>query len=127
MKRILLAEDEEVLRMLVVDTLEDEAYEVDEAADGLEAVQLLNSRTYDLVILDYMMPGYTGLEIIEKIQSSEIKAQGKILMLSAKSQQFEQERILEAGADYFMAKPFSPLKLIEKIEVILHEAESIHY
>ncbi|PJN89671.1 response regulator transcription factor [Bacillus sp. mrc49] len=127
MKRILLAEDEEVLRMLVVDTLEDEDYMVDEAADGMEAVKLLKHRTYDLIILDYMMPGYTGLEIIEKIQSSEIKAQGKILMLSAKSQQFEQERILEAGADYFMAKPFSPLKLIEKIEVILHEAESIHY
>lgn len=127
MKRILLAEDEEVLRMLVVDTLEDEDYEVDEAADGMEAVQLLESNAYDLIILDYMMPGYTGLEIIEKIQSSEIKNQGKILMLSAKSQQFEQERILEAGADYFMAKPFSPLKLIEKIEVILHETESLLY
>ncbi|MFS0764371.1 response regulator transcription factor [Peribacillus phoenicis] len=127
MKRILLAEDEEVLRMLVVDTLEDEDYEVDEAADGMEAVQLLESNAYDLIILDYMMPGYTGLEIIEKIKSSEIKNQGKILMLSAKSQQFEQERILEAGADYFMAKPFSPLKLIEKIEVILHETESLLY
>ncbi|MGG4268189.1 response regulator transcription factor [Peribacillus simplex] len=127
MKRILLAEDEEVLRMLVVDTLEDEDYEVDEAADGMEALQLLESNTYDLIILDYMMPGYSGLEIIEKLQSSEIKNQGKILMLSAKSQQFEQERILEAGADYFMAKPFSPLKLIEKIEVILHEAESLLY
>ncbi|MFJ7469878.1 response regulator transcription factor [Peribacillus frigoritolerans] len=127
MKRILLAEDEEVLRMLVVDTLEDEDYVVDEAADGMEAVQLLESNTYQLIILDYMMPGYTGLEIIEKIQSSEIKNQGKILMLSAKSQQFEQERILEAGADYFMAKPFSPLKLIEKIEVILHETESSLY
>ncbi|TDL92546.1 response regulator [Vibrio vulnificus] len=127
MKRILLAEDEEVLRMLVVDTLEDEDYVVDEAADGMEAVHLLEGNTYDLIILDYMMPGYTGLEIIEKIQSSEIKNQGKILMLSAKSQQFEQERILEAGADYFMAKPFSPLKLIEKIEVILHETESLLY
>ncbi|USK77499.1 response regulator transcription factor [Peribacillus frigoritolerans] len=127
MKRLLLAEDEEVLRMLVVDTLEDEDYVVDEAADGMEAVQLLESNTYDLIILDYMMPGYTGLEIIEKIQSSEIKNQGKILMLSAKSQQFEQERILKAGADYFMAKPFSPLKLIEKIEVILHETESSLY
>ncbi len=52
MKRILLAEDEEVLRMLVVDTLEDEDYEVDEAADGMEAVQLLESNTYDLIILD---------------------------------------------------------------------------
>lgn len=125
MKRILLAEDEEILRMLVVDTLEDEDYEVDEASDGIEAVKLLENNTYDLIILDYMMPGYTGLEIIEKIQSNEIGNKGKILMLSAKSQQYEQERILEAGADYFMAKPFSPIKLLEKIEAILHENESI--
>lgn len=125
MKRILLAEDEEILRMLVVDTLEDEDYEVDEASDGIEAVKFLEINTYDLIILDYMMPGYTGLEIIEKIQSNEIGNKGKILMLSAKSQQYEQERILEAGADYFMAKPFSPIKLLEKIEVILHENESI--
>lgn len=125
MKRILLAEDEEILRMLVVDTLEDEDYEVDEASDGIEAVKFLENNTYDLIILDYMMPGYTGLEIIEKIQSNEIGNKGKILMLSAKSQQYEQERILEAGADYFMAKPFSPIKLLEKIEAILHENESI--
>ena len=125
MKRILLAEDEEILRMLVMDTLEDEDYEVDEAADGIEAVKLLERNRYDLIILDYMMPGYTGLEIIEKIESTEIENKGKILMLSAKSQQFEQERILEAGADYFMAKPFSPMKLLEKIEAILHEAETL--
>ncbi|MGE7120884.1 response regulator transcription factor [Peribacillus sp. NPDC097264] len=125
MKRILLAEDEEILRMLVVDTLEDEDYEVDEASDGIEAVQLLEKNSYDLIILDYMMPGYTGLEIIEKIESTEIENKGKILMLSAKSQQFEQERILEAGADYFMAKPFSPMKLLEKIEAILDEAETL--
>ena len=71
MKRILLAEDEEVLRMLVVDTLEDEDYIVDEAADGGEAMDLLQNNQYDLVILDYMMPVYTGLEIIEKIRTAE--------------------------------------------------------
>ncbi|MGE7603682.1 response regulator transcription factor [Peribacillus sp. NPDC097675] len=126
MKRILLAEDEEILRMLVVDTLEDEDYEVDEASDGFEAVQLLAKKSYDLIILDYMMPGFTGLEIIEKIKSTEIDNKGKIMMLSAKSQQYEQDRILEAGADYFMAKPFSPIKLLEKIGAILDEAETIY-
>lgn len=125
MKRILLAEDEEILRMLVVDTLEDEEYEVDEASDGIEAIELLTKNSYDLIILDYMMPGFTGLEIIEKIQSTEIENKGKIMMLSAKSQQYEQDRILEAGADYFMAKPFSPIKLLEKIEAILYEAETL--
>ena len=121
MKRILLAEDEEVLRMLVVDTLEDEDYIVDEAADGGEAMELFQNNQYDLVILDYMMPVYTGLEVIEKIRNTETKEHTKILMLSAKNQSFEQEQILQAGADYFMAKPFSPMKLLELVEDILNE------
>lgn len=122
MKRILLAEDEAVLRMLIVDTLEDEDIIVDEAADGQEALDYLKKVKYDLVILDYMMPVYTGLELIEKIKAGETLGHSKILMLSAKSQAYEQERILLAGADYFMEKPFSPLKLLEKIEEIVNEA-----
>lgn len=121
MKRILLAEDEEVLRMLVVDTLEDEDYIVDEAADGGEAFELWENHQYDLVILDYMMPVYTGLEVIEKIRRAETKERTKILMLSAKNQSYEQKQIVQAGADYFMAKPFSPMKLLELVEDILHD------
>ncbi|MBY0123257.1 response regulator [Bacillus sp. S/N-304-OC-R1] len=122
MNKILFAEDEEILRMLVVDTLEDEGYEIDEAADGQEALDLFNQHTYDLVIIDYMMPVFTGLEVIEKIRSSSRNQDVKILMLSAKSQQFEQDRVLAAGADYFMAKPFSPLNLLKKVGEILDEA-----
>ncbi|MBU8881040.1 response regulator [Bacillus sp. FJAT-29790] len=122
MKKILLAEDEEVLRMLIVDTLEAEDYEIDEAADGQEALDLFQQNDYDLAIIDYMMPVLTGLEVIEKIKANSEKRAVKILMLSAKSQQFEQERVLEAGADYFMAKPFSPLQLLDKVGEILDEA-----
>ncbi|MCA1039244.1 response regulator transcription factor [Bacillus infantis] len=121
MNRILLAEDEDILRMLIVDTLEDGDFEVDEAADGQEALDLFQSGKYSLLIIDYMMPVYTGLEVIEKIRANSEKNHVKILMLSAKSQQFEQDRVLEAGADYFMAKPFSPLELLEKVEEILNE------
>ncbi|OXT17141.1 response regulator [Bacillus sp. OG2] len=121
MNRILLAEDEDILRMLIVDTLEDGDFEVDEAADGQEALDLFQTGDYSLLIIDYMMPVYTGLEVIEKIRANSEKNHVKILMLSAKSQQFEQDRVLEAGADYFMAKPFSPLELLEKVEEILNE------
>ena len=76
---------------------------------------------YDLVILDYMMPIFTGLEVIEKIRHAETKERTKILMLSAKNQSEEQKQILQAGADYFMAKPFSPMKLLELVEGILNE------
>ena len=121
MKQILLAEDEEVLRMLIEDTFEDENYMIDAAADGGEAMEFLQNNRYDLVILDYMMPVYTGLEIVEKIRHAETNEHTKILILSAKSQEFEQKRILETGADYFMAKPFSPLKLLELVGDILNE------
>ncbi|WP_428911878.1 response regulator transcription factor [Niallia sp. Krafla_26] len=121
MKRILLAEDEEVLRMLIVDTLEDEEYIVDEAADGGEALDLWQNHPYDLVILDYMMPVFTGLEVIEKIRHAETKERTKVLMLSAKNQSYEQKEILQTGADYFMAKPFSPMELLELVQGILHD------
>jgi len=121
LKRILLAEDEEVLRMLIVDTLEDE-YIVEEAQDGEEALQLIQSNLYDLLIVDYMMPVMTGLEVIEKVRADEKKKHQKIMMLSAKSQANEQYEIIEAGADYFMAKPFSPLALLDKVGEILDES-----
>lgn len=120
MAKILLAEDEEVLRMLVVDTLEDEGYEIDEACDGQEAIELIKENEYDLILLDYMMPVYTGLEVIQQVRELPEKKHMKIMMLSAKSQQADQQRVLEAGADYFMAKPYSPLELVKRIEEILH-------
>lgn len=121
MKKILIAEDEEVLRMLIVDTLEDGDYEVHEAEDGQAALISFEQHNYDLIILDYMMPMFTGEEVIRKIRESPLKNHIKILMLSAKSQQYEQDRVFEAGADYFMAKPFSPIHLLQKVEEILNE------
>jgi DNA-binding response OmpR family regulator len=120
-RRILLAEDEEIIRMLIVDTLEDEDYHVDEAADGEEALQLFEQNEYDLLILDYMMPGYSGMEVIKKVRAGLVNSEVKILMLSAKSQKNEQEMILSVGANEFMPKPFSPLQLIEKVKAILDE------
>lgn len=123
MKKILIAEDEEILRMLIADTLEEGDFEVDEAEDGEEALKLLEKEQYDLVILDYMMPALTGLDVIRNIRSgSNQNSDVKILMLSAKSQQNEQEEVLKAGADYFMVKPFSPLQLFEKVGEIVDEA-----
>ncbi|WP_312475984.1 response regulator [Neobacillus sp.] len=121
MKKILLAEDEEILRMLIVDTFEEKDYLIDEAEDGQEALNYIEKNDYDLIILDYMMPIFTGLEVIQKVKCQEEKKNTKILMLSAKSQQSEQEKVLKAGAGYFMSKPFSPIQLLEKVEEILNE------
>lgn len=121
MKKILLAEDEEALRMLIVDTLEDDDIQVDEAQDGEEALRFIQKKEYDLIILDNMMPIMTGLEVIEKVRGEEGENHLKILMLTAKSQASEQTSVLAAGADYFMEKPFSPLALLAKVEEILNE------
>lgn len=121
MKKILLAEDEEALRMLIVDTLEDDDIQVDEAQDGEEALRFIQKKEYDLIILDNMMPIMTGLEVIEKVRADERENHVKILMLTAKSQASEQKSVLAAGADYFMEKPFSPLALLDKVEEILNE------
>ncbi|OIJ11824.1 response regulator [Anaerobacillus alkalilacustris] len=121
MSKILLAEDEEVLRMLIVDTLEDEEYEIDEATDGGEALELIHQNDYDLILIDYMMPVMTGLEVIEKVREIPDKSQVKIVMLSAKNQQTDKERVTHAGADYFISKPFSPMELVTKIGEILSD------
>ncbi|WP_214847508.1 response regulator [Exiguobacterium sp. s193] len=123
MARILLAEDEDVLRMLVLDTLEDEGYTIDEATDGDEAYQKIMSQHYDLVLLDYMMPGMTGIEVIEKVRRHPDKQQLKIMMLTAKSQQSDRERAEEIGANYFFSKPFSPLELIDVVGGILSDRQ----
>jgi CheY-like chemotaxis protein len=121
MARILLAEDEDVLRMLVLDTLEDEGYTIDEATDGDEAYQKIMNTEYDLVLLDYMMPGMTGIEVIEKVRQHPDKQHLKIMMLTAKSQQSDRERAEEIGANYFFSKPFSPLELIDVVGGILSD------
>lgn len=121
MARILIAEDEEVLRMLMVDTLEDEGHELDEAADGREAVDHIMENDYDLILLDYMMPLLTGLEVIERVRNSPKRSAVKIMMVSAKSQQSDKDLVLKSGADYFIAKPYSPAELVQRIEDILNE------
>lgn len=120
MAKLLVAEDESALRMLLSDTLEDEGYETELACDGEEALNMILSGAYDLVILDNMMPKLTGYEVIEKVRNLPGKERVKILMLTAKSQQTERDKVLLAGADDFMSKPFSPFALVEKIGEMLN-------
>ncbi|MBM7648727.1 CheY-like chemotaxis protein [Bacillus ectoiniformans] len=119
MKKILVVDDEEILRMLILDTLEDLGYEVEEAEDGQEALEKVEQLEYDLMILDYMMPNVTGIEVIERLPDS-IKAKLPVLMLTAKAQVADRQEVLDKGADYFMAKPFSPSDLESVVKEILN-------
>ncbi len=125
MKRILLAEDEEVLRMLVVDTLEDEDYRIDEACDGQEAIEMLQTNSYDLILLDYMMPVLSGIELIVRLRMIDTHKSTPVMMLSAKSQKADQDKVIEAGADFFMAKPFSPIELADRVKEIIQSYDEV--
>lgn len=118
MKRVLVVDDEEILRMLICDTLEDLGYEIDEAEDGVDALQKIDQQIYDLVILDYMMPNLSGIEVIERLPV-EVKQNTPILMLTAKAQEVDRQIALEKGANHFMPKPFSPIELLSLVEDIL--------
>ncbi|WP_416147879.1 response regulator transcription factor [Salipaludibacillus sp. HK11] len=120
MKKILVADDEEILRMLIVDTLEDEGFDIDEAENGAEALAMLEKGNYDLTILDYMMPEKTGIEVVKSL-SDEVKKSTRLVMLTAKAQAKDKQEAIEAGADYFMAKPFSPSELVVMIKQIFAE------
>lgn len=119
MQKIMVVDDEEVLRMLIEDTLEDlENVEIHTAENGLEALTKLSADPYDLVILDYMMPEMTGIEVLQQLDEEKKKTTA-ILMLTAKAQDIDRIRAVEAGARYFMPKPFSPMELLQIVEGIL--------
>ncbi|MDT8859861.1 response regulator [Alkalihalobacillus sp. MEB130] len=120
MKRLLVTDDEDVLRMLIVDTLEDEGYEIDEATDGEEALNMYEEQHYDLLILDYMMPRMTGLEVLKKVREKPSNhTHQKILMLTAKGQATDKQEMFENGADSILIKPFSPLELIDTVKNLI--------
>ncbi|MEK3792771.1 response regulator [Paenibacillus sp. FSL R7-0204] len=121
MQKVLIVDDEEVLRMLIEDTLEDlDNVETHTAENGGEALAKLAAEPYDLVILDYMMPVMTGIEVLSELDG-ELKSRTPIMMLTAKAQEMDRNRAREAGARYFMPKPFSPMELLQLVEDILSE------
>jgi CheY-like chemotaxis protein len=118
-RKILICDDEEVLRALVRATLDDGSFEVLEAEDGDESVALARSEKPDVILLDMMMPGRSGLEVLELLRGDPELAQTPVVMLTARTRVSDQEAALAAGADRYLAKPFSPLELISIIEELL--------
>lgn len=119
MKKILVADDERALRMLIVGTLEIGDFEVIEASNGIDAVRIAESEKPDLVILDVMMPGMTGYDVCKTIKTNTDLRYTKVLILTAKGQQSDKDAAREANADSYMAKPFSPAELLDTVEEML--------
>jgi CheY-like chemotaxis protein len=122
-KKILIADDEEPLRLLVRATLEDESgegrYEIIEAIDGNEALEIVRKERPELTLLDIQMPGLSGLEVCKILKSDPVTSDLMIVMLTAKGQQSDRERGFAAGADDYFAKPFSPLDLLQLVDRVM--------
>jgi DNA-binding response OmpR family regulator len=118
-QRILVVDDEPHIRRILVTILEREGFHIIEATDGSEGLAALEEQSFDFAILDFMMPGATGIEILEHIRASERHADLPVIILTAKGQDTDREAAMKAGADDFLTKPFSPMKLLARIHRIL--------
>ncbi|OXM85315.1 response regulator [Paenibacillus rigui] len=121
--RILLADDESTLRFLLTETLAIEGYDITEAEDGKEALELIQTQSYDLIILDYMMPEHTGVEVCEWLRNQPNPNQHKpVILLTAKALEKDRERARAAGVTTYIVKPFSPLQLMDTVEQLIQQS-----
>jgi DNA-binding response OmpR family regulator len=117
---ILIVEDEPNMRLGLKDNLEFEGYSVDLAEDGAEGLEKILKGSYDLIIMDVMMPKMSGLDACKKAREGGIEA--PILLLTAKSEEVDKVIGLELGADDYVTKPFSLRELLARIKAILRRA-----
>jgi two-component system alkaline phosphatase synthesis response regulator PhoP len=118
-QRVLVVDDEESILKVVDDALTQAGYEVHCAEDGEQAERMLAQLKPDLVILDVMLPGKSGLEIARDLR---VTSNVPIIMLSAKGEEVDRILGLEFGADDYVTKPFSPRELVSRVKAILRRA-----
>jgi DNA-binding response OmpR family regulator len=119
-ENILLVEDEEGLRMTLSDRLRSEGYVVDLACDGQEGLEKANTLSFDLIILDIMLPHRSGLDVCRDLRNGGLDT--PILMLTARNLTIDKVLGLKFGADDYVTKPFDSLELIARVEALLRRA-----
>jgi CheY-like chemotaxis protein len=117
--RILICDNEEILRDLVRASLADAGYELLEARDGYESLELARRERPDLIVLDMMMPGRSGIEVLSELRADAALADTPVVMLTARAQLGDQAAAAAAGVDRFVTKPFSPLALAGVVDELL--------
>jgi two-component system phosphate regulon response regulator PhoB len=121
--RILIVEDEQPLTMLLRYNLEAEGYEVDAVARGDEAEVKLQEVVPDLVVLDWMLPGLSGIELCRRLRARPQTEQLPIVMLTARGEESERLRGLATGADDYIVKPFSVPEFLARVRALLRRAK----
>jgi two-component system phosphate regulon response regulator PhoB len=117
--KLLLVEDDKALAELLVWHFERQAFEVRQTADGEEALLLAEEDVPDIVILDWMIEGVSGLEVCRRLRRREATANLPIIMLTSRGEESDRIRGLEMGADDYVTKPFSPSELIARVAAVL--------
>jgi len=120
-RNILVIEDDSEIAELVKINLEDNGFKVDCVGNGNEGYKRIQSASYDLIILDLMLPGMDGLEICKRFRKEDTTT--PLLMLTAKSEEFDKVLGLELGADDYLTKPFSIRELIARVKALLRRSK----
>lgn len=121
-KKILLVDDEPSILLSLEFLMEQEGYDVHTATDGDEALQSVREKLPDLILLDIMMPKRDGFEVCQIIRANPEWKETKIILLTAKGREVDQEKGLALGADDYITKPFATQELIKKVNMILESS-----
>ncbi len=119
MQRILVVDDEKMIRNVIKEYAEFDGFEVTEAEDGMEAVEICRKEDFDLIVMDIMMPRLDGYSAIKEIRKTK---QIPVIMLSARGEEYDKLFGFEIGIDDYVVKPFSPKELLARIKAVLKRA-----
>jgi two-component system, OmpR family, phosphate regulon response regulator PhoB len=122
--RVLVVEDETDVALLIAYNLEAEGYFVESVARGDEAELRLAESPPDLVILDWMLPGVSGIEVCRRLRSSEQTRSVPVIMVTARHQESDRVRDLAVGADDYVVKPFSVIELVSRVRALLRRSRA---
>ena len=114
-KNILIVDDDEMVLMALDELLKPEGYNVKAVSSGREALKRMDETSYDLLMLDIVMPEMDGFELCRRIREKEAYRETPVVFLTAKSREQDRKEGLEAGANLFLSKPISPEKLLAVI------------
>ncbi len=123
-KRILLVEDEAAIREMTAMALERAGYHVEEAEDASAAERAVTDNLPDLILMDWMLPGSSGVELARRFRRDDYTREVPIIMLTARSEEDDRIRGLESGADDYVTKPFSPRELVARIKAVMRRSSA---
>ena len=119
---VLVIEDEDALATLLDYNLEKEGFRVDRAADGEEALLKIEEQTPDLLVLDWMLPKVSGVEVCRQVRARPETRRTPVIMLTARGEEADKVRGLETGADDYVVKPFAMSELVARIRALLRRS-----